>query len=342
MAVVAAGAVACGSSSDDGGVEDTGVSATIDPAVGGTVAYPGGPTLFIPEGALSTTTPTAIRIRQGGWSLSNTRMFLFEPAGVSFRPSKEATVSFPFDPNVVGTTNATVYWTQPGVMTYDALPTTVAGSVARAQVQHFSWAHLGAPCATDVACAPIDDCKFGLLACTAGAPSCLQGNSVPNGTPCGTAGVCRDGACGAACNTIPLTGTSPLDPVYFASTELPTRTGGAVADGTYFLSTYNSYGTSFDPGVISSTQQVLVVQTVSGGVRTVNGAVGALGGTDSWTATMTPKETTPPALEMNGSCGRVGVFTYEYSASPTELKLYFFDRDTRNWFEEIYLKQPDP
>ncbi len=65
-------------------------------------------------------------------------------------------------------------------------------------------------CEQDAGCAsnPSAPCKSGVQSCTTGAPRCLDGTDVPNGTSCGLDKVCQVGACvscaaGTVCNTNP-------------------------------------------------------------------------------------------------------------------------------------------
>ena len=120
------------------------VSTTIGTA-GGTATFPSGPTLVIPAGALASS--TAITIEDTGQTgAGGGRIYAFGPSGTTF--SSPVTVQMPVGS---GLTVPTVYWTRAGSTTlYDALPTTVSGTTATAQVTHFSLGYVGSapPAAT--------------------------------------------------------------------------------------------------------------------------------------------------------------------------------------------------
>ncbi len=119
-------------SSGDGDAGGGSASGTVGSA-GGTVAVSGGPTLVVPAGALASTTSITIQAT-GQNGPSGGPVYEFLPAGTTFAPP--ATVQMPVPPGVA---NPRIYWTRAGSSTqFDALPTTVSGSVASAQVSHFS------------------------------------------------------------------------------------------------------------------------------------------------------------------------------------------------------------
>jgi hypothetical protein len=323
IATLAAGAVACGGAADD---PDPGVTASIGPA-GGTVSHPDGVTLVVPEGALTTT--QSITITSGGSSLAGTRMYSFEPAGLAFVASKIVTVSFPFDPVAAGTTNAAVYWSEPGTTTYDVLPATVAGTKASTRVMNLSWGHVGGPCTAGASCHP-SECELGVGTCSAGAPLCAEPVVVADLTAC-TAGVCRAGLCVAECNAVSVEGAPVFDAVLVSTlvTPVPVAAGGTVQPGTYFRTAVNVYGT----GEGTAPEYEQGVWVISG--NTVQGAYAAAVGIDRWTASLALAGT---SLAIDGTCGFTETLTYGYTATATELKLYFPDNDG-NIFEYVLTKQ---
>jgi len=130
-----AGATACGSGSSSSA--STSTSQSIG-STGGSVTLAGGPSLQIPAGALAAT--TTITVQESGQSGSGGgKIYDFGPTGTTF--SQPVTVQMPVP---AGVTVPTIYWTQAGSTTqFDPLPTTVSGSTASAQVNHFSLGYVG-------------------------------------------------------------------------------------------------------------------------------------------------------------------------------------------------------
>src|SRR5262249_25184808 len=63
-------------------------------------------------------------------------------------------------------------------------------------------------CVPGVGCQPVNACKTGTSSCVTGVPVCVDTGNVPNGTMCGVAQVCNNGACGdcmpgGACSSNP-------------------------------------------------------------------------------------------------------------------------------------------
>jgi hypothetical protein len=323
IVALAAGVAACGGAADD---PDPGVTAAIGPE-GGTVSHPDGVTLVVPEGALTTT--QSITITSGGSSLAGTRMYSFEPAGLAFVASKIVTVSFPFDPVTAATTNAAVYWSEPGTTTYDVLPATVAGGKASARVINLSWGHVGGACAASASCDPANECEAGLMTCNSGAPLCVGTVAVEDLTAC-SAGVCRAGLCQAECNSVSVEGAPIFESTFVSTlvTPVPVAAGGTVQSGTYVRTAVTVYGSG--AGTAEPYQGVLVI-----GGGTVQGAYVAAVGVDRWTASLSIEGT---SLATDGTCGFTETLTYGYTATTTELKLYFPDNDG-NIFEYVFTKQ---
>jgi hypothetical protein len=164
---------------------------TIGPS-GGEVALSGGAALTVPAGALNADVPVSITQSpaarpQGALG----PVFEFGPSGTTF--AAPVTVTFPVPQ---GTTEASAYWTLPGSTEYDALPTTIAGGVATAEITHFSAGFLGAPCSPGAACTPLPNvCHVGVTTCN-GRPVCVDtGASVGDGAACGLGGTCTAGVC---------------------------------------------------------------------------------------------------------------------------------------------------
>jgi len=133
LAVAAYVLPACGGGSS----KPESVSVTVTAAAGGTLSLPGGPTITIPAGAL--TSDTVITITDTGSSPANalTRVYEFGPSGLTL--SKPLKVSIPI-PSMMRA--ATIYWTKQGSTSeYEGLPTTVTGAMASAEVTHFSRAY---------------------------------------------------------------------------------------------------------------------------------------------------------------------------------------------------------
>jgi hypothetical protein len=107
-------------------------SALIGPD-GGTVEFPGGPTLTVPPDAL--TAQTLITITETGIQIPTavTAVYTFSPAGLTF--AIPATVTFP----VSSGGQLIVYWSDAAATSYEALSTQqVAGTSVSAPVTHFS------------------------------------------------------------------------------------------------------------------------------------------------------------------------------------------------------------
>jgi hypothetical protein len=338
IAALAAGAVACNSASED----DSGVSDTIG-AAGGTVSHPDGVAIEIPAGALST--PTTISIQRGG-TQAGAPMYLFKPEALHFDGDAVATVSFPV---AGGATEASVYWThtgdtQPGG-TYDALPTSVASGLARASVAYLAWGHVGQACDAAATCNPGVACHVeGIRACTTGAPVCETTVLAQDGAACGTgnAGLCNAGVCELnPCNRVDLSAATLVDAELAGSlAAAPTPQGGTVADGTYFLTAVNYFGTqeAIDP-------EFRKVLTISSSGTRVEVAFLAAVGIDRINANLA---LATPALTLTVSCPSEkdgDVISYQYtvtSGTVTELRLYYTDATgLQNRFEEVYvLQQP--
>jgi hypothetical protein len=121
--------IGCGSS---GGGGNPSASGTVGPT-GGTVSLGGGPSLQVPAGALAASTDITIQ-STGRTAPSGGPIYQFSPAGTTF--AQDATVQMPVP---AGVANPRIYWTEAGSTTqFDALPTSVNGSTASAQVSHFS------------------------------------------------------------------------------------------------------------------------------------------------------------------------------------------------------------
>jgi hypothetical protein len=193
VSLLVLGACGGGGGSGGGGTPPPTVKASVGPA-GATVPFPGGPTLVIPPGALAGTVELTIAespaARPPG---ALGPVFEFGPSGQLF--AVPAVVTFPVP---AGTTAASVYWTEPGSATYDALATTVVGAVATAQVSHFSSGFVGASCTANEPCIPANECHVGARTCN-GTPACVdQGTAMEDGASCGTDSTCIGGICGGA------------------------------------------------------------------------------------------------------------------------------------------------
>jgi hypothetical protein len=112
-------------------------SATVTAAAGGELTLPGGPTITIPAGALASDTVITITDTGSSPDAALTSAYEFGPSGLTF--SKPFKVSLPV-PSMMRA--ATIYWTKQGSTSeYEALPTTVTGGTATAEVTHFSRAY---------------------------------------------------------------------------------------------------------------------------------------------------------------------------------------------------------
>jgi hypothetical protein len=129
-AVIAFG-IGCGSSGSSAS-QGGSASGAVGPS-GGTVSVSGGPGIVVPAGALASTTTITIQAT-GSNGPSGGPIYQFTPDGTVFSPA--ATVEMPVPS---GMANPRIYWTAAGSSTqFGALPTTVSGSTASAQVTHFS------------------------------------------------------------------------------------------------------------------------------------------------------------------------------------------------------------
>jgi len=123
--------IGCGSSGSSASPGGS-TSGAVGPA-GGTVALSGGPSLVVPAGALASTTTITIQAT-GSNGPSGGPIYQFTPDGTVFSPAATVEMAVPS-----GMANPRIYWTKAGSTSlYDALPTTVSGSTASAQVSHFS------------------------------------------------------------------------------------------------------------------------------------------------------------------------------------------------------------
>jgi hypothetical protein len=182
---------ACSGGSGGGDPEPPSAVKTIGPS-GGEVALSGGAALTVPAGALNA--DVRVSITQSSAARPQGALgpvFEFGPSGTTF--ATPVTVTFPIPQ---GTTEASVYFTLPGSTEYDALPTTIAGAVATAEVTHFSAGFLGAPCSPGAGCTPLPNvCHLGVTTCN-GRPACVDtGASVGDGAACGLGGTCTAGVC---------------------------------------------------------------------------------------------------------------------------------------------------
>ena len=190
-------AAACGSGSGgDGGGSGSGNnngSGTIGTG-GGTVSLPSGPTVLVPAGALPANTPITVAASTtaapGG---AVTPVYQFGPDGTTFTTPVKVSFAVPAG---TAAANVAIYWTKPGSATlWDVLPATVSGTVASADVTHFSAGFVGAACAAGAACTPTNACHAGVWTCN-GTPVCADaGTNVADGTACGTGLTCTAGTC---------------------------------------------------------------------------------------------------------------------------------------------------
>lgn len=138
-------------------------SAAVGPS-GGTLTL-GGVTIVIPAGAVDRTVTlsvTPIDDRPGGYTLEG-RAFRFAPAGLRF--SSPITVSLPGQPSGA----SSIYWSVEGDESrFERVPTTFNGSVASAQISHFSVGFVGASSApaTGVTCSVLRRRIIGPSMCT--------------------------------------------------------------------------------------------------------------------------------------------------------------------------------
>jgi hypothetical protein len=113
----------------------------IGPA-GGQVQAGGGVVLVVPPGAL--TQDVTITVQKGGAIPAGytgySDLYTFGPAGTRF--AKAVRLELPFSGDA---TRATVFFSKESGPGHDALPTTVAGSVAQADILHLGSAFVGTP-----------------------------------------------------------------------------------------------------------------------------------------------------------------------------------------------------
>lgn len=125
---------ACGGDSGGEGPANEPGTATITAASGGSIELPGGPTLQIPPGALSSDTVISIRkasVAPPPGALGTA--YELGPAGTTF--AQPVTVTLP----LAAGTDAVAVWMRSGDATsFESVPTSVADGVATAQIRHFS------------------------------------------------------------------------------------------------------------------------------------------------------------------------------------------------------------
>ena len=158
------------------------------------MSFPGGPALEIPPGALSGNTRITIQQAVGAAPAGAvTAVYTFGPAGTTF--TTPVKVSFPV-PAGTGAADVSVYWTEPGSTDrWHALPATISGTTATAEITHFSSGFVGAHCTAGGACLPGNPCHTGVTTCN-GTPSCEDtGANAIDGTVCSEGLVCSAGAC---------------------------------------------------------------------------------------------------------------------------------------------------
>ena len=111
------------------------------PQQGGTVTFPGGPSLRIPAGALSASIRLSI-VQSGAVRPSRavTEVYEFKPAETVF--AHPATVSFPLPADAQ---KAVIYWNAGGGSQYQALDTVVEAGVAEAQITRLGTGYVAVP-----------------------------------------------------------------------------------------------------------------------------------------------------------------------------------------------------
>ena len=258
---IAIGIGCTSSGSDDSGGGST--SGTVGPS-GGTVVLSGGPTLVVPAGALSATTTITIQAT-GQNGPSGGPVYEFSPAGTTFAPP--ATVQLPVPSGVA---NPRIYWTQVGSSTqFDALATTVTGSIASAQVSHFSLAYV----------APAPQVATPTFSPPAGTYPAAQSVTIATTTAGATIHYTIDGTDPTAASTtysapVSVTASSTLKAIAVATGYTTSAVGTAayVIGGT----TPQAATPTFSPGsgTYTTTQLVTIATTTPGATLyfTTNGA----------------------------------------------------------------------
>ena len=188
-------------------------------AAGGTVSAPDGTQVVIPAGALSSDVTITIALNESApaltQALSVAPAHVFGPEGQTF--AKPVSVTLPFQPANLpsGATekDLAVYTAPQGSSAYEALPTTIKDAThVTGQATHFS-----------------NMCPGAIL---------YDGGPLPDGAY-GDAAVCTSLTPGAM---VPLT---------FSDAGAPSLTGGAIASGTYDLTSITAYvpaGCTLNPG----------------------------------------------------------------------------------------------
>jgi hypothetical protein len=255
-----AAAIGCGSSDATGGA-----SATVGSA-GGTVSLPGGPTIQIPAGALSAN--TTVTIQGAGQAPSGAPIYQFGPSGTSFAQAVAIEMPVP-----AGTTAPAIYWTQPGSTTaYDALPTTVSGGTATAQVTHFSLGFVGTsqPAATPT------------FSPAAGSYTTAQSVTIASATPGAVVHYTTDGSSPTASSptyaaAVPVTATTTLKAIAVVTGYAASAVGTAtytitapppVAATPAFSPAAGSYATAQSVTIASTTAGAVIHYTTDGSTPT--------------------------------------------------------------------------
>lgn len=223
-AALLAGIVAACAGTEQGAaaVSEGGVSVSVDvgPA-GGLLAACGG-VISLPAGALSTTTPLTLSCSPAatvpGYALASP-LYTFEPAGLTFAVPITVTLAFQGEP-----AEPTLFWSQLGGSGYDAIASSVHGSVVVGSITHFSTGFVasavplsvgGSDAASDTQADAAFDAGLdadGASVCSLPADPATVGVACGPGRTCtGTDSVCcfDDLSCAPAAATIIYSNASP-------------------------------------------------------------------------------------------------------------------------------------